>query len=947
MKDGHTIKWVIASLGFALAYADVYAQQVYTAGGTSYVGGDYASDGVYAAVTDSQTNTYIGGFLGDGGLTINNDTGISITEPPYTWNLGGNDGFVAKINSSGSLAWYIGLGAGGNDLITGLAVYTNGLVYATGIFERTASDDSGTDARLTALSRATGTNLWTVSIDNFNGTNGFNAVAVDSNGYVYAVGYTTVPGLTANVSGYQVGGVTYGKQLKGDTDAFVAKYSPSGTRLWLHYLGGTNADAATACAVGPDGSVYVGGVTRSPSWATVPSGSPSPSNPDGFIVKLTASGTNVWSAFIGGSAADAVSSLARDLSSPRLFLGGSTSSTNFLAGAARLNTFAGGTDGFVLQFSDLGSTFQTNWCRFAGGVSNDSIAALSMQASGILAVGGTTASGGWLPLAGTSLFRGVQDGFVERLDADGIPLWSTYIGGSRHDELRALAGIPGTLMAAGDTFSSGWVGGGFWSTWTKDPNYNYPPVPDPNANLSYGFISKWSVEPGNPPSVTDDPDDVTVNEGEAATFRVTAQGSSPLTYRWLRNGVPVTGLTSNAYVVTAAARTNNQDVYACLVSNYYGTATSLGACLTVISNSTLTVTLAPPAAVAQGARWSLNNGATWLASGDSTNLVHGTYSVAFTNLTGWRAPATLTSLQLAAGAIVSTSGVYTAVLPTADRSISGTNVTVTVRAPAGLSTWTLVENLPAGFTPTNITASGVWNGVAHTLTYSGVEAFTGTVSYTVLSGLSVTSGVYYISGTVTPLPSNQGVAVTGDERIIKGNLIRTINGKMVTISVYQPSASFNWYVTERLPIGITPINITGPEPVWDTDLSELSWLKRKGVGQTLTYEVSGEPGTYILSGYGHVTSTDEPIFGDSMVTIPGAVIVPPPDIFSFVPLAGTNAYVLTFTSVVNQAYVILTNATPRATNGWSVCLPVIGGAGVTQREVPMTGPRLFYRVRVQ
>lgn len=919
-------KITTACLWLVLTMGGVNAQQSYTPGWSSYVGGDYDMDGTYAVATDSATNSYLGGFLGLG--VLRNIQGL------FPLNqMGARDGFVAKVNGLGELQWYTCLGDSENDCIMGLAVHTNGTVYAAGFAERTATDDSGSDALLSSVNTTDGSINWTAPLGNPNGTNGFNAVAVDSNGYVYAVGYTTFAGLPNIISG---------TQCRGDTDACVVKISPAGSVVWSHYLGGTNADTATACAVGPDGSVYVGGETRSPGWATLSSGMPSPANPDGFLVKLTPAGAAVWSTFLGGSAADAVTALAKDSASATLVVGGTSASANFLSGATFLSAYGGGTDGFVVSLTESGATFQTNWCRFFGGGTADLVSSVAPQAGGKVMAGGTTASGSWLTQAGASSFGGVQDGFLSQLNSDGSVAWSAYVGGARSDELRALASRSGTLLAVGSTFSPYWTYDGFWSDWTKDPNWNDPPVPDYNANLSYGFAGAWSTEPGVPPTLTADPADVTVQEGEPASFHATATGTPTLTYRWLRNGVPVTGLTSNTYVIAAAAATNNNDLYSCLVSNIYGTATSQAARLTVILKGTLAVTLAPAEAVSQGARWSLDSGATWLTSG-STNLPPGAYAVFFTNLTGWIAPAPLAGVQVASGATTSTTGVYTAVLPSASRAITETtNVTVTVRAPAGLSTWTLVETLAPGLTPIAYTAGGVWNGTARTLTFTGVEGTTNTQSYSVSC---VSSGVYTVSGTVTPQPANVPVAVTGPSQIIKGNIIRTISGKTVTLSVYQPNPGFVWSVYETLAVGLTPTNITGAlSSSWEPTTRTITWFKF-GTGETLSYAVTGAPGTYTLSGYGHVTAVDEPIFGDSVLTIPGAEI-PPPNILSLIPMPGANACTLSFTSVVNQAYMILTNATVQATNAWAGCLPVTGDAGVTQRQVPMAGPSLFYRVRI-
>jgi hypothetical protein len=928
---------------FVLWAGVVVAQDTLTSAWSSYVGGDWDTDGVYAVATDSATNSFIGGFLGQG--DIRNSAGItSLT--PYQ---GGDDGFVAKINGSGALVWYLCFGnesdEGEDDCIRGLAAHASGTVYAVGFLNRTDLNDTGTDATVFSINSSSGLLNWTVPVGNPNGINGFNAVATDSNGYVYAVGYTTSTNLSGTVPGYQVNGTTYGTQLKGSTDACVVKLSPSGSIVWTHYLGGTNADAATACSVTPDGFIYVGGETRSPGWASLPSSTPGPDNPDAFLVKLTTNGTHVWSAFLGGSGADAVTALVKDPASSVLFLGGNTDSPDFLSSATRLNTRGGSTDGFVVKLTEAGAAFQTNWCRFFGGSSTDCVASLTLKPAGNVVAGGATTSGSWLTQTPDSTFGGIQDGFISQLASDGSVVWSSYVGGTRSDVVRALASAPNALLAVGSTFSTNpppyWVHDGFWTEWCKDPNWNIPPIPDYNADLSYGFVGKWTSEPGLPPTLTpEEPADLSVQEGQTAVFQVAATGTGTLSYRWLRNGVPADGFTSNAYVIAAVALTNNQDTYSCVVSNLYGTATSRAARLTVISNATLTVTLSPAQATAQGAAWRVNSGATWFTSGASTQLAEGTYTVSFTNLLGWSAPAALSSVHLSAGETLSTSGVYTAVLPSAERSISGTNVAVTVRAPAGVSTWTLVETLSAGLTPTNITGSGVWNSAAHTLTFTGTEATTNTLSYLVICAAS---GVYSVSGTVTPQPANVPAAVTGDNRIIKANLVRTINGTSVTIIMYQPTVNKSWYVNEYLPTNLAPINITGPVGEWIPEDTMIYW-GTYGKGTTLTYEVTGPPGTYTLDGIGNIANVPEPIFGDTVLTIPGAA-VPSPDILSLVPVAATNAFALTFISVANQTYMIRTNATVSATNLWADSFSVTGEAGTTVRPVPMSGPRLFYRVR--
>jgi len=910
------------------------AQQSFSRTWSTYVGDDYEMDGVVAAVSDAQTNLFIGGELGQGSIRNNSDL-YSLTDYQAA-----EDGFVAKLAPDGSLSWYLCLGDINDDCVLGLAVHTNGNLFAAGVSARVDIDDTGTDAMIASLATADGNVNWSLSFGNANGTNGFNAVAVDAYGYAYAVGYTTVTNLSNPVTGYSVNGTTYGHALKGKTDAVVVKFAPSnGAIVWSCYLGGTNADTATAIAIAADGSVYVGGQTYSPGWASLSSHTPTSTNPDAFVVKLNTNGVHVWSAILGGAAADAVTALAKDPSSSVLYLGGTTASSDFLSPSVRLNAQAGGTDGFVLKLTDTGSTIQTNWCRFYGSNTTDRINALSLQASGHLVVGGSTDTGFWLPLAGASAFHGVRDGFVSMVYTNGTVLWSSYVGGTNADDVLALAATPAGLITVGSTYSPGWMNLGFWDTWTKDSDFDS--VAD--YALPFGYVAAWSPLEGVAPFVTDDPDDATVNEGESVSFRVAADGSAPLTYRWLRNGAQLAGFNTNVYTIASAARTNNTDTYACVVANYYGITTSQVARLTVVSNGLLTVSLAPSAAVSQGAKWRLGSSSTWLASGTSTNLAVGTYTVNFTNLVGWTTPSAL-SVTLSQGAATATSGVYTALLPTATRTVSGTNVTLVVTAPAGLSTWSLTETLPASLTATVYSAGAAWSNATHTLTFNGVEASTTTLTYTVSCQ---TSGLYTVSGTVTTRPSNQSAAVTGDSQILKASVIRKISGSSVTLIMYQPTANKSWYINEYLPTALTPTNISGIG-VWDADAGMIYW-GTYGKGQTNTYEVTGVPGTYtLLSSAVSIAGVIEPIFGDSVLTIPDPnANVPPPNILSFVPATGLGYGMLTFTSVVSKTYVIVTNANLPNTNAWADCLSVSGQSGTTTQQVPMGSSNLFYRVRLQ
>ncbi|MCX5697980.1 MAG: immunoglobulin domain-containing protein, partial [Candidatus Omnitrophica bacterium] len=95
-----------------------------------------------------------------------------------------------------------------------------------------------------------------------------------------------------------------------------------------------------------------------------------------------------------------------------------------------------------------------------------------------------------------------------------------------------------------------------------------------------------------PPAITTQPANQTVNIGNRVTFSIKATGTAPLTYQWMKTssagvftGIP--GATSVSYAFTPVA-TDNGAQSRCIVTNSAGSATSNAAGLTV--NVTLTIT---------------------------------------------------------------------------------------------------------------------------------------------------------------------------------------------------------------------------------------------------------------------------------------------------------------------------------------------------------------------
>src|ERR1035438_3898065 len=110
------------------------------------------------------------------------------------------------------------------------------------------------------------------------------------------------------------------------TSAFVAKLSPDGsTLLYFTVIGGSSEDAATAIALGSDGSAFVTGSTNSSDFPAT-GGALEPTyigggQPQGFLAKVNPAGSLVYSTFINGTASTQISGIAID-SAGEVFLTG-------------------------------------------------------------------------------------------------------------------------------------------------------------------------------------------------------------------------------------------------------------------------------------------------------------------------------------------------------------------------------------------------------------------------------------------------------------------------------------------------------------------------------------------------------------------------------------------------------------------------------------------------
>jgi Beta-propeller repeat len=209
------------------------------------------------------------------------------------------------------------------------------------------------------------------------------------------------------------------------------------------YLGGSEDDRGLGIAVDGEGNTYVTGVTQSANFPQSGSNTGT-GGEDVFVSKLNPAGSAlIYSAYLGGSAADVARALVVDAAGNVYVLGG-TRSTNFPASpGAFQTTLRGASDVFVLKLNPVGN--QLEYSTYLGGTREEGFegGGLAVNAAGQVFVTGVTDSPDF-PTSRVTFQRsfggGTSDAFVSKLASDGARLvYSTYLGGFDLDQGRGIA----------------------------------------------------------------------------------------------------------------------------------------------------------------------------------------------------------------------------------------------------------------------------------------------------------------------------------------------------------------------------------------------------------------------------------------------------------------------------------------------------------------------------
>jgi len=376
------------------------------------VGSTYSED---FPVLNAYQPTYAGGFTDD-------------------VHVVGGEGFITKLSQEGELVWSTFLGGSGLDgclevemvdetiVVIGVTGSTDFPVVG-GVGQQTYGGGE-TDGFVAVLS-SDGQLLRSTY---FGGSEEDRSddMVIDDDGRLAFTGYTASSDLPVTGDAHQ-------RSKNGDTDGFLAVMDPESFEMsYLTYFGGSERDGASEVSTGADNDIYVSGWTQSSDFPVTGDAFQSTitgSERDIFLVRFSEAGQLEYSTFLGGSEMEDCFGMEVD-SEGCMILSGRTWSSDFPTANAIQPEYSGiEVDSLVTKFSPDGS--ELVFSTFLGYGGWDTLHRVCVDGEdNIILVGIADTDDFPVVNAFQETKNAGVDIYMIMLDPEGVPLFSSYLGGS-------------------------------------------------------------------------------------------------------------------------------------------------------------------------------------------------------------------------------------------------------------------------------------------------------------------------------------------------------------------------------------------------------------------------------------------------------------------------------------------------------------------------------------
>ena len=268
--------------------------------------------------------------------------------------------------------------------------------------------------------------------------------------------------------------------------------------------------------------------------------------------------------------------------------------------------------------------------------------------------------------------------------------------------------------------------------------------------------------PGNAPTISAQPANRSVTVGQTAAFSVTASGTAPLSYQWVKGTTWISGATTASYTTPATTMQENGAQFHVIVSNAIGSVTSSTVTLTVNAN------VVAPAITQQPANQAVSAGQTATFSVTATGTAPLTYQwqKGTTNIGG----ATSSSYTTPATTAADNNTQYKVVVSNSAGNATSNAATLTVNSTPVAPTITLQ---PADKTVT----------AGQTATFSVTATGTAPLSYQWQKGTTNINGATSSSYTT---PATTGADNGSTFRVVVSNSIGSVTSFSATLTVNAP-----------------------------------------------------------------------------------------------------------------------------------------------------------------
>jgi hypothetical protein len=532
------------------------------------------NDEVNGIIVDGANNVYITGRTEGTGLATGGayQNAISGSADAFIakFNAGGGINFSTYYGGTGvdegSGVTYDGAN---NVIITGATNSIIGMV-TLGAFDEVFGGVK--DAFVAKFSSTGATRMWGTYFGGPGSEQGTEVVCNTTNGSVAVIGYTTSTTEIATAGAHQT---TYGG---GAQDAFVAYFNGAGALNWSTYFGGPDLDYGESICLDPARNIVIAGGTFSTTGisSAVAIQPALAGNYDAFVAKFTTLGQRIWGTYYGGALYDYAFGVACDGNGQVIFAGHTTSTAGISTAGASQTGNAGGTyDAFVTKLSQdmyalIAQPFtDTLICAggpitipytvsfpFTGG--NVFTAELS-NASGSFAapafIGSVTATGGGIISGTVPLTATPGSGYRIRIVASA----PVYISPDQYVNITVVPGLPAATITANTPVCVGTtlnlLATATWSmtsyTWAGPAGTPIASVANPSVPLVtladegvYTLTTTHNGCPDNVATIAVDVNDVTpaapiayasalnCDGGTISLFADTAVGSITGSYSW-------------------------------------------------------------------------------------------------------------------------------------------------------------------------------------------------------------------------------------------------------------------------------------------------------------------------------------------------------------------------------------------------------------------------------